>query len=254
MLIVTDLLMFLVRLTVFFVAIFLLLSLVGDVNVMITSNEQSRAITQLAENYLEGNLTVSRGVFDAGAVRELDGNPAEPVHICSMPSAAEFFIYRGGIRERWARFGFSESGGTSREFPVWLQFDTGLVPAAMRLTAWPESAIADIGCAVERAWVYKMPQKTVEFNCPFEANGCVLYTDSDMFCYAEGYRGMNPHCRMMPGIKIIEMQISGGVHKLSATPIKKIEQGVSILTCDSPDIATGPGVELETVLLCEEKG
>lgn len=247
MMFITETMMWFIRIGVFWLVMWYMVASVGDMKVTIADNERSRAIVQLAENLLESNLTVARGVFNATALAVLDGNPAEIARLCNFGSGAEFFAYKAGSREHISKFGYAGAFNTSREFPVWLKFDQQLVPGAMVLTV----SYTPLDCAVESAWTYKLPQAPVTVSCRWDA--CVLYTDGDEFCFAEGVRGNNADCRSMPGVSVAaddgyDVYVSKGAHELRAVPVK--ENGV--LACDGPDVGTGPGdYKIGTVLLCE---
>jgi len=260
MLIAIDTVMYYIRLTTFFAAIFLFLILVTDLRATVSENAVQRAAVQLADNYLSSNLTFAHGVFDASALAALNENPIEAARLCSNPVTLEFFAYKdGGASQRISKIGYPEPG-VSADYPVWLKFGEQLVPSIMklsveaaRLTQYEDGTRVEytivfpaLSCAVERAWVYKLPQEEVLFDCPYDA--CIIYTDGQRFCMAEIYRDQNALCRSMPGVNVTEYMAREGKQTLRAVPIKK--GGVAECGNDQ-DIATGWADDVGTVILCE---
>jgi len=259
MLIAIDTVMYYIRLTVFFVAIFLILSLVTDLRTTVSENSIQRASVQLADNYLSSNLTFAHGIFNASALAALNGNPIEAARLCSNPVTLEFFAYKdGGASQRISKIGYPNPG-VSSDYPVWLKFGEQLVPSIMTLSVEAASFVQYEGdtrvtytivfpalsCVVERAWVYKLPQEEVLFDCQYGA--CIIYTDGQRLCVADTYRGQNELCRSMPGVNVTDYMARSGKQKLRAVPIKK----GGVPACDGPDVATGWTDDVGTIIFCE---
>ena len=262
MMIITDIVMYFIRLSSFFITMFLLLSLVGGLKATVEDNALQRTVVQLAEGYFNSEITVSRGVFNMTALAILDGNTTELARVCSYPSFVEFSTIENG-RQLISRFGYKEplGGGSSQEFPVWIKSDQQMLPGVMRLNVWQEGSevggfkyagLPTLFCSLERAWTYKVMQKEFEFTCPFET--CVLYTYGDNVCFGDRdrYDYANARCRYMPGVNVTDdlgypRYIMKGDHKFTVVPIKPDGR----LMWDSPDIAKGPTDAVGTLLLCE---
>jgi len=261
MLIATDTLFFFIRLTIFFVAIFGLLTMVGDVSVAIQENSESRMMTQLSENYFVSSMSVSRGVFDSAKLVGKDGSFEEIARICDTPSGAKFYSYEGGTQKLISTIGYQDTGGKSRDYAVWLKSGERLSPGLMRLTIWPKGsigktsselqaydALSDIGCAVERAWAEKVPQAAIRLNFLMILT-ISFYTENDMFCVASLRGSSDTKCRYMPGVNVengLDKSFWTGIYEITAKPIKK----GGVADCNGPDVMNGEG-EVGTVLLCE---